>query len=206
MIVPFAHVFLFITISCPIFQETLIRIVQEVLGQKEGMCMGNWKLLFMILGVMVALGFHVWADYLTTPIQGKGAGALSSEVADSIGSTISAIFLEAFDKPYELKEMSYDLVWNLSVPLLLLLIATAVFGYVLYHLCMSIFREEGNTNLTYAWKSGLSLALIYVLVNSAIKTFGILVLNLAVAATVVLFFLFIGYFFNSLFNSEEREA
>jgi hypothetical protein len=175
------------------------------LVKKEEMDMGNWKLGLMIFGMLAALGFHIWADYLTTPIQGKGAGELSSEMADSIGSSISAIFLEAFDKPYELKEMSYDLVWNLGVPLLLLLIATAVFGYVLYHLCVSIFRDE-NTKLTYVWKGILSLALIYILANSAIKTFGVLVLNLAVAATVVLFFLFIGYFLNSVFNSEEREA
>lgn len=167
--------------------------------------MGNWKLGLMIFGMLAALGFHVWADYLTIPIQGKVAGELSSEMADSLGSSISAIFLEAFDKPYELKEMSYDLVWNLGVPLLLLLIATAVFGYVLYHLCVSIFRDE-NTKLTYVWKGILSLALIYTLANSAVKTFGVLVLNLAVAATVVLFFLFIGYFLNSIFNSEEREA
>lgn len=39
-----------------------------------------------------------------------------------------------------------------------------------------------------------------------IKTFGVLILNLAVAATVVFFFLFIGYMLNSVFNSEEREA
>lgn len=167
--------------------------------------MGNWKLGLMIFGILAALGLHVWADYLTTPIQGKGAGELSSEMADSIGSSISAIFLEAFDKPYEVKEMSYDLVWNLGVPLLLLLIATAVFGYALYLIWVSIFRDE-NTKVTYVWKGILSLALIYVLTNSAIKTFAILVLNLAVAATVVLFFLFIGYFLNFVFHSEEREA
>ncbi|MYL55891.1 hypothetical protein GLW20_00015 [Virgibacillus halodenitrificans] len=111
----------------------------------------------MIFGILAALGFHVWADYLTTPIQGKDAGELSSEMADSIGSSIFAVFLEAFDKPYELKEKSYDLVWNLGVPLLLLLVATAVFGYVFYHICVSILRDE-NTKLTYVWKGGVSVS------------------------------------------------
>lgn len=76
---------------------------------------------------------------------------------------------------------------------------------MLYHLCVSIFRDE-NTKLTYEWKGILSLALIYILANSAMKTFGILVLNLAVAATVVLFFLFIGYFLTSIFNNGENEV
>lgn len=167
--------------------------------------MGNWKLGLMIFGMLAALGFHIWADYLTAPIQGKGAGDLSSEMVDTLGSSISAIFLEAFEQPYELKAMSYDLVWNLGLPLLLLLIATVVFGYVLYHLCVSIFRDE-NTKLTYAWKGILSLVIIYILGHSAIKTFGILILNLAVATTVVLFFLFIGYVLTSGFGSEERQA
>ncbi len=55
-------------------------------------------------------------------------------------------------------------------------------------------------------RGGLALALIYVLVNSAIKTLGILFLNLAVAATGVFFFLFIGYLLITVFNSGEREA
>jgi hypothetical protein len=167
--------------------------------------MSDWKLVVMIVAILAALGLHVWADYLTTPIQGKGAGELTSEMVESIGSSISAIFLEAFDKPYELKETSYDVVWNLGAPLLLLLIATFIFGYVLYQLGVSIFRDE-NTKLTYVWRGFLSLALIYVLANSAIKTFGVLVLNLAVAATVVIFFLFIAYFLTSFFNNEEREV
>lgn len=33
--------------------------------------LSNWKLGLMIFGMLAALGFHVWADYLTTPIQGK---------------------------------------------------------------------------------------------------------------------------------------
>ncbi|MEQ6389298.1 DUF4839 domain-containing protein [Bacillaceae bacterium S4-13-58] len=76
---------------------------------------------------------------------------------------------------------------------------------VVLDLNLTIFRDE-NTKLTYVWKGILSLALIYILANSAIKTFGVLVLNLAVAATVVLFFLFIGYFLTSIFNNEDNEV
>jgi hypothetical protein len=167
--------------------------------------MSNWKLGLMICGLLAALGFHVWADYLTNPIEGKGAGELSSEMAESIKSSVSAIFLEAFDKPYQLKETSYDLVWNLGTPLLLLIIATAIFGYVLYHLCVSISRDENNT-ITYIWKGILSLALMYTLGISVMKTFDILLLNLAVAVTVVLFFMVIAWFIIAPFKDDEREV
>jgi hypothetical protein len=161
------------------------------------MKMSNWRLGFMVLGVVVAMGFHLWADYLTNPIEGRSAGELSSEMAESIESSISAIVMEIFEKPYELRETSYDLVWNLGVPLLLLLIATVIFGFILYHLFVSIFREENN-QLTYIWKGVLSLALLYIFGISILKTFDVLVLNLAVAATVVLIFLFIGWMLRGL--------
>jgi hypothetical protein len=170
--------------------------------------MSSWKLGLMVIGVLAALGFHVWADYLTNPIEGRSAGELSSEMAESIESSISAIFLEAFEKPYEIKETSYDLVWNLGAPLLLLLIATVIYGFILYHLFVSIFREENN-KLTYIWKGILFLALMYIQGISIMKTFDVLILNLAVAATVVLFFLFVGWILaglSDLFRDNQREV
>ncbi|MCA0985172.1 hypothetical protein LCL89_14160 [Halobacillus yeomjeoni] len=61
--------------------------------------MGNWKLGIMIFGILAALGFHVRADYLTTPIQGKAAGELSSEMANSMGHLFLPSFLKHLINP-----------------------------------------------------------------------------------------------------------
>ncbi|MDV2582204.1 hypothetical protein [Alkalibacillus haloalkaliphilus] len=60
---------------------------------------------------------------------------------ERIGSSFSAIFLGAFDKPFEVQETSYHVLWNLGVPLVLLITATILFGYVLDQLGRSILQD-----------------------------------------------------------------
>ena len=167
--------------------------------------MSDSKMFLMSIAIVVALSLHTWADHLTKPIQGKNAGDLSSEMMDSIGSTISAFFLSVFDKPYELAETSYDLVWNLGLPLTLCLVATSIFGYILYLLGASIFDEE-NTKYTYTWKVPLLLVLIYVVYLSAIKTFGLLVLNIAVAGVIIFSFVLIGSILSASGEKEQARS
>ncbi|MDN4608085.1 hypothetical protein [Sporosarcina highlanderae] len=166
--------------------------------------MSDRKYGLMFGAILVALGFHMWADYLTIPLQGRAAGELTSEVLGQITSSFAAIFLSVIDKPYEITEATYSVGWNLAFPLLLLLIATLLFGYILRQLVLSIFQEE-NTKLMGAWKGILSLLITFVLFNSVIKTFGILVLNLAVAAVVGIIFIIFLSILKSMVNSDEKE-
>ncbi|MDV2582205.1 hypothetical protein [Alkalibacillus haloalkaliphilus] len=50
------------------------------------------------------------------------------------------------------------------------------------------------------------MGLMFILINSAIKTLVMLVLNLFVTATAVITFIFIGYFLVSIFRSSENNA
>jgi hypothetical protein len=145
------------------------------------------KVLLQTLGISIAVGFYIWANYLTKPIMGKSATELSSDMANRISSSIAAMFKDALDQPYEIHKTSYDIIWNLAVPLLLLIIVTAILGTVGFYLIKSIFIDT-DTKLNIALKCMISIGLVYVTVMSLLKTVNLFVLNFAVAFIAFLFF------------------
>ena len=163
------------------------------------------KTLLQILGVLVAGVFYFWANYLTNPIEGKSASDLSTEVTNSISSSIAAMFKEAFDEPYKVEHTSFDLFWNLGLPFILFLSITTILAIVCFFILKSIFTDTDST-----WDKGIkftiSIALTYLTVMSGIRSFDLLLLNITVTATAVfLFILFVGMII-APFSNDSRSS
>jgi hypothetical protein len=153
------------------------------------------------IGVGAAVGLYIWSDKLTSPIKGKKAGELSDEMAQNVGSLFGGLIKDAFDQPYEIKEMSFDLVWNLGFPCLLLMIALGILGYISKNMIYSFFFEE-ESGFDFILKIILSIALVLSTLLVLIKFSHLLFLNLVVAFVALFLFGLIILGFGSLIAKE----
>lgn len=163
------------------------------------------KVLLQTLGVAVAISFYFWANYLTNPIEGKSASDLSNEVVGSISSSISGIFKEAVNQPYEVQHASFDLIWNLGLPFILFLMVTTLLGTVCFHLAKSIFTDSDST-LDIGIKCITTIGLAYVTIMSGLRSIDLLILNVAVAAISILIFIILIGVFRVPFSNDSKSS
>jgi hypothetical protein len=126
---------------------------------------------------------------------------LSNEMAQNVGSLIGGMVKDAFDQPYEIKELSFDLVWNLGIPCVLLLLALSILGYTCKEMIQSFYYEE-ETKFDLILKIILSIALVLSTLLVLIKFGHLLFLNFVVAFVVLFTFGLIFLGFSSLFANE----
>ncbi|MGD6963995.1 hypothetical protein ACQCVB_17400 [Fictibacillus phosphorivorans] len=153
------------------------------------------------IGVAAAVGLYIWSDKLSSPIKGKKAGELSDEMAENVGSVIGGFIKEIFDQPYEIKKMSFDLLWNMGLPCLFLFIALCILGYVSREMIYAFWEEE-ESGIDRFLKIILTIALLLSTILVLIKFGHLLFLNIVVAFVALFLFGLLILGFGSLFAKE----
>jgi hypothetical protein len=155
------------------------------------------------IGVSTAVGLYIWSDKLTTPIKDKNVEELSHEMAQNVGSIFVKPFKDALKQPYEIREMSFDIVWNLGLPCLLLLAALCILGYISKEMIQSFFYED-ETRVDFVIKIILSVGLVLSTILVLINFGHLLFLNLIVAFVAIFIFALFIFGFGSIFTAKER--
>jgi hypothetical protein len=159
------------------------------------------KTILHTIGVGTAVGLYIWSDKLTSPIKGKDAKELSSEMAHNIGSMFVKTIKDAFEQPYQIDEKSYSFILNLAIPCIFLAISLGILSYISWGMILS-FNEDKESKVDYYIKIILSIALVLSTVLVLIKFGQLLLLNVIVGLSALFILALIISGFASLVNKE----